>query len=445
MIVKKTGLKGVLLIEPKRFSDRRGMFLESFHEARYQSAGITETFVQDNHSRSFKGVIRGLHFQIKRPQAQIVTVMRGRIFDVGVDLRSNSPTFGRWFGAELSDEGPSQIYMAAGFAHGFCVLSDVADLHYKVSRYYDADDEGGLIWNDPDIGISWPEQAKLNSARDAAFPRFRELSAEALPHDPAMENAIVHVRDKRKIWDGVYAKFTETGADTSAFDGDVWMKKQVDRVERAKSQSLGSEAVVSIAQTRDYALPFIAASMARRDQKLCILDVGGGMATSYFPLLKMLPLGQALEFVVVENESLCAMGRKHFSGDAQVRFEPEIPSQGKFDIVNFASSLHYIENWMNALERALRSKPEFLLFADLPAADNKTFVTAQNYYGQRIPVWFWNLREFIGSVETLGYDMAFQSRFRGAYLDDSEELPVGHFDAEHRLGYCSQLIFRKRS
>ena len=131
------------MLEPRCFRDERGFFLESFQQARYREAGIADAFVQDNLSRSSKGVLRGLHFQVRRPQAQIVTVVRGRIFDAVVDLRRNSATFGRWFGTELSDDGPRQIYMAPGFAHGFCVLSDIADLHYKVSSLYDAEDESG--------------------------------------------------------------------------------------------------------------------------------------------------------------------------------------------------------------------------------------------------------------------------------------------------------------
>jgi dTDP-4-dehydrorhamnose 3,5-epimerase len=182
MKVETTGLNGLLLIEPKTFRDERGFFLESFELARYRDAGIADNFVQDNHSRSVGGVLRGLHFQVKRPQAQIVTVMHGRVFDVAVDLRANSPTFGKWFGAELSEDGPRQLYMAPGFAHGFCVLSDVADLHYKVSRTYDRDDEGGVLWNDPDIGIAWPVKPASISPRDAAYPRLRDIPISNLPN-----------------------------------------------------------------------------------------------------------------------------------------------------------------------------------------------------------------------------------------------------------------------
>jgi dTDP-4-dehydrorhamnose 3,5-epimerase len=181
MHIEQGELPGLLLIEPQCFQDERGFFLESFHAERYRAHGIAHVFVQDNHSRSSRNVLRGLHFQIRRPQAQIVTIMRGRIFDVTVDLRRGSPTFGRWHGVELSDEGPRQLYMAPGFAHGFCVLSEFADLHYKVSQLYDEADEGGVYWADRDIGVRWPVDKPLVSKRDNSYPRLRELSPEKLP------------------------------------------------------------------------------------------------------------------------------------------------------------------------------------------------------------------------------------------------------------------------
>lgn len=175
MKVSKCPLEGILLIEPNMYADDRGFFLESFEQERYREMGITEEFVQDNHSRSRKNVLRGLHFTRNRPQAQIVTVMRGKIFDVVVDIRKDSPTFGKWFGTELSDEGPRQIYMAHGFAHGFCVLSDYVDLHYKVSQRYDPSDEGGLIWNDGAVGIVWPIENPVISERDLRHRTLKNI------------------------------------------------------------------------------------------------------------------------------------------------------------------------------------------------------------------------------------------------------------------------------
>lgn len=188
MIITPTTIQGILLIEPQAYQDQRGFFLETYQEERYKELGITDQFVQDNQSRSAKGVLRGLHFQIQRPQAQLLTVMRGRVFDVGVDLRPDSPTFGKYFGAELSDIGPRQLYMAPGIAHGFYVLSDWADLHYKVSRKYDASDEGGLLWDDPDIAIKWPlSYAPEITGRDASYPALRDISRNQLPHNPPLD------------------------------------------------------------------------------------------------------------------------------------------------------------------------------------------------------------------------------------------------------------------
>ena len=175
MKVTKCHLNGILLIEPTIYSDERGFFLESFEKKRYQDVGITEEFIQDNHSRSVKNVLRGMHFTRNKPQSQIVTVIRGKIFDVVVDIRKNSPTFGKWFGAELSDSGVRQLYMPHGFAHGFCVLSDYADLHYKVSQKYDPKEEGGLRWNDPEVMIDWPIKNPIISERDANNPYLKEI------------------------------------------------------------------------------------------------------------------------------------------------------------------------------------------------------------------------------------------------------------------------------
>ena len=185
---KKTPLEGFLILELETFKDDRGFFLETFQEKNYKEAGIKDKFVQDNQSRSSKGVLRGMHFQVKRPQAQIVTVMRGCIFDVGVDLRQNSSTFGQWYGFELSDVGQRQVYMAPGIAHGFCVLSDLADLHYKVSRFYDPDDECGMLWNDSEVNIDWPSINPLIHQRDATYQSLSQLiESHQLPHNPPIE------------------------------------------------------------------------------------------------------------------------------------------------------------------------------------------------------------------------------------------------------------------
>lgn len=171
----KTEIEGVVIIEPKVFGDARGFFLETFQAARYAEAGIKERFVQDNHSRSGKGVLRGLHFQRSHPQGKLVSVSRGEVFDVAVDIRKGSPTFGHWAGITLSDENHRQLYVPPGCAHGFCVLSEIADFQYKCTDYYHPEDEGCLRWNDPEVGIDWPEKNPLLSEKDAAAPGLKEL------------------------------------------------------------------------------------------------------------------------------------------------------------------------------------------------------------------------------------------------------------------------------
>lgn len=175
MRVIETALAGVLIIEPKVFGDQRGFFLETFQTERYREMGITLPFVQDNHSRSQHGVLRGLHFQRTRPQGKLVSVSRGSVYDVAVDINLESPTCGQYVGVELNDENHRQFWVPPGYAHGFCVLSDTADFQYKCTELYFPDDEGGLIWNDPEINIPWPIEAPKLSAKDQANPTLRQL------------------------------------------------------------------------------------------------------------------------------------------------------------------------------------------------------------------------------------------------------------------------------
>ena len=175
MKVIETQLAGVLIIEPKAFGDHRGFFLETFQVERYREAGITLPFVQDNHSRSQRGVLRGLHFQKTRPQGKLVSVSRGAVYDVAVDIDPASATYGRFVGVELNDDNHRQMWVPPGYAHGFCVLSEVADFQYKCTDFYFLADEGGLLWNDPDVGIPWPITEPQLSAKDANNPRLRDL------------------------------------------------------------------------------------------------------------------------------------------------------------------------------------------------------------------------------------------------------------------------------
>ena len=169
MLIKPAPLDGMLIIEPSVFEDERGYFLETHHYQRFQSANIDCTFVQDNLSFSKKNVLRGLHYQKTKPQSKLVQAVTGGIFDVGVDLRQDSATFGKWFGCVLSEENKRQLFVPQGFAHGFCVLSQNAHVAYKCSDYYDPDDEGGLLWSDPDIAIDWPIKNPILSAKDSQF------------------------------------------------------------------------------------------------------------------------------------------------------------------------------------------------------------------------------------------------------------------------------------
>ncbi|KAI9130485.1 dTDP-4-dehydrorhamnose 3,5-epimerase [Acaryochloris sp. CCMEE 5410] len=175
MNVIETPLPGVLVIEPRVFSDQRGFFLETYHRQRYTASGIDEVFVQDNHSRSAHGTLRGLHFQLKSPQGKLVRVSAGEVFDVAVDIRRGSPYFGQWFGEYLSSENNKQMYVPPGFAHGFCVLSEMADFMYKCSDFYDPTDEQGVAWDDPALAIDWPIDQPILSQKDAALPNMSEL------------------------------------------------------------------------------------------------------------------------------------------------------------------------------------------------------------------------------------------------------------------------------
>ena len=170
-----TALPGVVLVEPVVHRDSRGFFLETYNERRYRDAGITATFVQDNHSRSARGTLRGLHFQVRRMQGKLVRAVAGEMFDVAVDVRRGSPTFGRWVGAHLTAENFRQIYIPPGFAHGFCILSEVGEVEYKCTELYDAEDELGIAWNDPQVGIEWPVSEPLLSAKDKAAPRLADV------------------------------------------------------------------------------------------------------------------------------------------------------------------------------------------------------------------------------------------------------------------------------
>jgi dTDP-4-dehydrorhamnose 3,5-epimerase len=170
-------LPGVVLVEPDVFRDSRGFFLETYHEEKYRAGGVPAVFVQDNHSRSLKHTLRGLHFQSRKPQGKLIRVLQGEIYDVAVDIRPQSPTFKTWDAYVLSAENFRQLFVPPGYAHGFLVTSDVAEVEYKCTDFYDPGGELGVRWNDAELGIEWPIQHPLLSPKDAALPELRETIA----------------------------------------------------------------------------------------------------------------------------------------------------------------------------------------------------------------------------------------------------------------------------
>ncbi len=181
MNVRQTELPGVLILEPQVFGDQRGYFLETWSSTRYGDARIAGPFVQDNVAFSYKGVLRGLHFQHPRSQGKLVQALSGEVFDVVVDVRAGSPTFGRWVAGRLSEENHRQIYIPPGLAHGYCVVSETALFSYKCTDFYSPASEMGIIWNDPDLNIDWPIAAPVVSAKDACCPRLRDIPERNLP------------------------------------------------------------------------------------------------------------------------------------------------------------------------------------------------------------------------------------------------------------------------
>lgn len=172
----ETGIKDLWIIEPTVFGDHRGYFMETYHAQEFQNAGLDMCFVQDNQSKSHKGVLRGLHFQVNHPQGKLVRVTKGEVFDVAVDLRKGSETYGKWYGVYLSEENKRQFYVPEGFAHGFLVTSDIAEFVYKCTDYYHPEDEGGILWNDPDIAVNWPLDKVENISLSGKDEKWKTLA-----------------------------------------------------------------------------------------------------------------------------------------------------------------------------------------------------------------------------------------------------------------------------
>lgn len=184
MKVLETTIPGVIRIQPDLHRDGRGFFMESFHAKKFALQGVPHLYVQDNHSRSSKGVLRGLHFQKRHPQGKLIRVLAGALFDVAVDIRRGSPTFGKWYGQILTASEPEFLFVPQGFAHGFLSLEDGTELFYKCTDFYDGADEGGILWNDPDIAIAWPGVPENLSPKDATFPHLADFPESDLPAYP---------------------------------------------------------------------------------------------------------------------------------------------------------------------------------------------------------------------------------------------------------------------
>ena len=180
----ETSIPGVFELRPRIFQDKRGFFLETYHQAKFAKLGIDHCFVQDNQSFSTQGTLRGLHYQLRHPQAKLCWVVEGEALDIAVDIRTNSPTFGKWTSVRLSSKEQNQIYIPGGFAHGFLALTDTLRLLYKCSDFYDSSDEHGILWSDPDLNISWGITDAVVSDKDAKNPRLAQLSEERLPKYP---------------------------------------------------------------------------------------------------------------------------------------------------------------------------------------------------------------------------------------------------------------------
>jgi putative methyltransferase (TIGR04325 family) len=243
-----------------------------------------------------------------------------------------------------------------------------------------------------------------------------------------------------EIWQGVYLNFVETGGDPNVHEGQVWIEKQVGQAKATIGKYETDATISPVGLTTDYALSYIAATVAKEGKPLKIIDFGGGLGVSFLPLKSVLPDNQPLEFCVVEGKLICEQGKKLFENYAEISFTEQMPSTECVDIIHAGSSMHYVDDWIELLKQFSQYTPKFLIFADLPAGDIETFVTTQNYYDKQIPVRFWNIQQFINAVEDLGYRLIMKSRFHSKYISH-----MRNFDRLHRLNYFAQIIFESNS
>lgn len=244
------------------------------------------------------------------------------------------------------------------------------------------------------------------------------------------------------IWEGIYRSFQETGGDENAFNSEIWVRKIAKQAEESLQAMRQADTVPTVALSRDYILPVVAALVDTNDGKVCILDFGGGLGTSYLSTLAAIPDSKNVEFHIVERESVCSLGGELFEEYPLLQFHVGLPSlDGAVDIVHAGSSLHYVEDWKSILASLVDYSPRYLIFSDIPAGDIKTFVTTQNFYGRKIPVWFWNIDEFISTVEEDGFRLVYRCRYLSMSPLVQQSMMMLNFPKEYRLGCTCQLLF----
>jgi len=242
------------------------------------------------------------------------------------------------------------------------------------------------------------------------------------------------------IWEGVYQSFEESLGEKGVFYDSIWINKQTEQLKEKlalleREKSIG---ISSLAQSNDYYLSSILATQYESHEKtVSVLDFGGGLAGTYLDAINVLPKGMSLRYVIVENEKICEIGSELFKENGQLEFSSQLPIEDHFDTIHAGSSIHYVDDWLGLLKSFCGYQPKYLIFVDLPAGDIETFVAIQNYYGKKIPVWFWNLDEFINEVNALGYNLIAKYRYANEYVKT-----MCGYDKNHKLSHFSQLIFR---
>ncbi|GMQ82799.1 MAG: hypothetical protein BMS9Abin05_2261 [Rhodothermia bacterium] len=246
------------------------------------------------------------------------------------------------------------------------------------------------------------------------------------------------------IWDGIYETFAQSSGDENVFESTIWIKKISERAKESLRAMRAESAVPAVAVNRSYILPVIGALVQARRGKLSVLDFGGGLGASYLPTIAGMPAEANVEFHVVEGEAVVKEGRKLFEDYPQLHFYSELPSLDEpIDIVHAGSALHYVEEWKSMLGALVHYAPRYLIFADLPAGNIKTFVTIQNFHGRKIPVWFWDIAEFTSAVEGLGFRYIYRCRCVETGVKAGQQLPMSNFPERYRLDYTCQLLFER--